>query len=259
MSLSGWGGEEQAVPSPTTRGFLHQSSVCSPHSWRKARTPEIPSKKALTGNIHCALHLPRTVLAAGSGGRCLQGVLAEAWGTRRKQPQQGLEVWGRATQTPWGRAWGRVLADARPPSPVCLAVSVTVSVLLSASRQLDLAAQCPRAPANLCSFPLLTLSGEITPRTAPLVMPAPTRPVQRGRRPRPPRVPLRALGRGSWGAGVPHGRAVSRTTWPLPGRVATRAAVPAVLDQALGARLSSPSSTRLCCDGHGRPPACSLS
>ncbi|XP_069455030.1 uncharacterized protein [Ovis canadensis] len=68
------------------------SGVRSPHSWRKARTREIPSKKAPTGNIHCALHLPRTVLAAGSGGRCLQGVLAEAWGTRRKQPQRGPEL-----------------------------------------------------------------------------------------------------------------------------------------------------------------------
>lgn len=250
-------GEEQAVPSPTARGFLHQSGVRSPHSWRKARTPEIPSKKAPTGNIHCALHLPRDPSGRWVWRAVPPGGLGGGLGDKKETAAAGSGGVGGAAQTPWGRAWGRVLADAGPPSRVCLAVSVTVSVLLSASRQLDPTAH--GHPANLCSFPLLTLSGEITPRTAPLVMPAPTRPVQRGRRPRPPRVRLRALGRGSWGAGVPHGRAVSRTTWPLPGRVATRAAVPAVLDQALGARLSSPSSTRLCCDGHGRPPACSLS
>ena len=33
------GGGKQAVPSPTTHGFLHQSSVPSPHSWHKACTP----------------------------------------------------------------------------------------------------------------------------------------------------------------------------------------------------------------------------
>lgn len=202
---------------------------------------------------------PGTLPAAGSGGRCLQGVLAEAWGTRRKQPQRGPEVWGAPRRRRGGGPGGASLQMLGLP-PVCASQSQLLS--RSCSLHPDSWIWGPSAhghPANLCSFPLLTLSGEITPRTAPLVMPAPTRPVQRGRRPRPPRVRLRALGRGSWGAGVPHGRAVSRTTWPLPGRVATRAAVPAVLDQALGARLSSPSSTRLCCDGHGRPPACSLS
>lgn len=259
MSLSGWGGRNKL--------YRHQLPVAS--FTRAASAPPIPGTRRAPRRSPQRKHrlvtstvpftCPGPFWPLGLEGGASRG----SWrrpGGQEGNSLSGVRRFGGAPRRRRGGGPGGASLQMLGLPPVC----ASRSQLLSQSCSL-----CPDSwiwgpsahghPANLCSFPLLTLSGEITPRTAPLVMPAPTRPVQRGRRPRPPRVPLRTLGRGSWGAGVPHGRAVSRTTWPLPGRVATRAAVPAVLDQALGARLSSPSSTRLCCDGHGRPPACSLS
>ena len=56
--------------------------------------------------------------ATGSGGRCLQGISAEAWGG-------GGKAGGGVPE-----AWGRVLADARPPSRVCMAVSYCLGPVL---------------------------------------------------------------------------------------------------------------------------------
>jgi len=173
-------GGKQAVLSPTTHGFLHQSGVRSPHSWHKACTPGDSLKERTDWQQPlCCSPAPDRSWRLGLEGAASSGSWRRPRRTRRKQPGAGSPGAGCGAV---GAGLGAcVLAEAWPPSRVCLAVSVTVSVLLSVSRQLGLGGSAYGHPANLCSFPLLTLLSEITPRTAPLVMPPPTRPVQRGR------------------------------------------------------------------------------
>ena len=127
------GGGKQAATSPAIRGFLHQSILRSPHSWRKACTPRDPLKGP-TVNIHCAVHLP------GPFPRPL-GPEGGASRASRRRPGEEEEKPGAGSP----RRGGASLQTLGLP-PVCAWRSVTVSVLRSVSRQLDLGAQCPRAP-----------------------------------------------------------------------------------------------------------------
>lgn len=123
------GGGKQAATSPATRGFLHQSVVRSPHSWRKACTPRDPLKE----RTDCQHPLCRSPALAPYPGRWVRRAVPP--GHLGRRPEEEEETAGGGVPEAWGRGtaqapWGRVLADARPPSRVCMAVSYCLSPAL---------------------------------------------------------------------------------------------------------------------------------
>ena len=138
-----------------------------------------PQRKDRLATSAVLFTCPGPFWATGSGGRCLPGVLAEASGDK-EETARGRVPWGKVWRRGGGPGGASLQRLGLPPA------CASRSQLLSRS-----CSPCPDSwtwgasayghPANLCSFPLLTLLSEITPRTAPLVMPAPARPVQRGR------------------------------------------------------------------------------
>ncbi|XP_043313044.1 opioid growth factor receptor-like [Cervus elaphus] len=99
-----------------------QSVVRSPHSWRKACTPRDPLKE----RTDCQHPLCRSPALAPYPGRWVRRAVPP--GHLGRRPEEEEETAGGGVPEAWGRGtaqapWGRVLADARPPSRVCMAGS----------------------------------------------------------------------------------------------------------------------------------------